>query len=171
MIIKRARLLAAFVLASAVCGSVIWGAPNVPPGCASASESQSNDDVIFFLVTRSTNTPSYCYTVARSGRVIKETGPSRFQSRPGQAVPSDQAGSISASLAEKVFSDVEAARPLSALPRTRCAKSVSFGTSHYVFFKGEKSPDLCGFDNEKIETLKGDLAKIMSTARFEQAEP
>ena len=86
-------------------------------------------------------------------------------------MPSDQSGSISGSLAGKIFGDVEAARPLSELPKTRCAKSVSFGTSRFVFFKGEKSPDLCGFDSEKIEMLKGDLAKIMSTARFEPAKP
>jgi hypothetical protein len=165
MISKRALLLAVMGLASFACC-----AADVPLGCA-APNSQSNDEVIFFLVSRSTNTPPYCYTVNRSGTVIKETGASRFQRMPGQAGPSDQPGSISASLAEKIFGDVEAARPLSALPKTRCAKSVSFGTSQYVFFKGEKSPDLCGFDNEKVETLKGDLAKIMSTARFEQAKP
>ena len=163
---KSALILAVLILPSVICY-----AANVPPWCASAPNSQSNDEVIFFLVSRSTNTPPYCYTVARSGALIKETGASRFQNRPGQLEPFDQSGTISTSLAEKIFSDVEAARPLSALPKARCAKSVSFGTSQYVFFKGEKSPDLCGFDNEKIETLKGDLAKIMSTARFEPAKP
>ena len=142
-----------------------------PLGCASASTSQSEDDVIFFLVSRSTNTPPYCYTVTRSGVVIKETGASRFQTGPGPREPFDQSGNISASLAEKIFGDVETARPLSGLPKERCAKSVSFGTSQYVFYKGERSPDLCGFGNGSVETLKGDLAKIMSTARFEQAKP
>ncbi len=162
---KPAFVLAVFLLLNLIC----WAA-NVPAGCT-APNSQSNDEVIFFLVTRSTNTPSYCYTVAHSGTVIREIGASRFQNRPGQPVPFDQPGSISASLAEKIFSDVEAAMPLSALPRTHCGKSVSFGTSQHVFFKGEKSPDLCGRDNEKIATLKGDLAKIMSTANFEHAKP
>ena len=166
MMVKRACLLATLVLASVICY-----AANVPPWCASAPNSQSNDEVIFFLVSRSTNTPPYCYTVARSGAVIKETGASRFQNRPGQPEPFDQQGNIPASLAEKIFGDVEAARPLSELPKTRCAKSVSFGTSQYVFFKGERSPDLCGFDNEKIQMLKGDLAKIMSGAHFDPAKP
>ena len=166
----RCALLAAIIFPTVICGSSFCYAANVPLGCAAPS-SQSNDEVIFFLVTRSTNTPSYCYTVTRSGIVIKETGASRFQNRPGQLEPFDQQGSVSTGLTEKIFGDVEASRPLSALPKTHCAKSVSFGTSQYVFFKGEKSPDLCGFDNEKIETLKGDLAKIMSTARFDQAKP
>jgi hypothetical protein len=61
--------------------------------------------------------------------------------------------------------------PLSKLPKTACAKSVSFGTSQYVFFKGERSPDLCGYGDEKVATLKGDLAKIMSTASFPPAKP
>jgi len=172
--IRRALLLAGLIFPCFICCSVICCAAKVPLGCASAPDSQSDEEAAFFLVTRSTNTPSYCYTVTRSGTVIKETGPSRFQFRPGQSAgqagPSDQAGSISASLAEQIFGDVEAARPLSALPKTHCAKSVSFGTSQYVFFKGERSPDLCGFDNGKIQTLKGDLAKIMSTARFEQGK-
>ena len=174
-IIKRAFLLAVFVFPGIIACSVICCAAKVPLGCASAPGSQSNDEVIFFLVTRSTNTPSYCYTVTRSGTLIKETGASRFVRAPGHPIgqpePFDQPGSISASLAEKIFGDVEAARPLAALPKTHCGKSVSFGTSQYVFFKGEKSPDLCGFDNEKVQTLKGDVAKIMSTARLEQAKP
>ncbi|MGB9236504.1 MAG: hypothetical protein WCC04_19015 [Terriglobales bacterium] len=160
-----------FVLAVFVFRSFICYAAEAPLQCASAPSSQSNDEVIFFRVSGSTNTPPVCYTVSRSGTVIKETGASRFQRRPEQPVASERRGSIPASQAEQIFSDVEAAMPLSALPRTHCAKSVSFGTFQHVFFKGEKSPDLCGRDNEKITTLKGDLAKIMSTAYFEQAKP
>lgn len=176
---KHVLLLAVFIFLNIVCY-----AAEVPLQCAPAPSSSqpakssqsvpsqlNNEEVIFFLVTRSTNTPAYCYALARSGAVIKKTGASRFQTRPGQPVPSEQKGSMPASQADQIFSDVEAAMPLSALPKTPCAKSVSFGTSQYVFFKGEKTPDLCGHDNEKIEALKGDLAKIMSTAKFAQAKP
>jgi len=164
-IMKRLFVLAMFIFMNFVCVA------ETPRGCASAPTSQSSDEVVFFQITRSTNTPPVCYTVTHSGTVIKETGATRFQRRPGQPVPFDQQGNIPASLAEKIFGDVEAARPLSDLPKAHCAKSVSFGTSRYVFFKGERSPDLCGHDNEKIEALEGDLAKIMSAAHFEQGKP
>jgi hypothetical protein len=169
-IMKLAWMLAVVTSLTFVC------AAEAPHGCASAPASQSNDEPVYFLVSRSTNTPHYCYTLTRSGALIKETGPSRVQlmrgEQPaGQPAPVDQQGTIAAPLAEKIFGDVEAARPLSGLPREHCAKSVSFGTTTHVYFKGEKSPDLCEYDNEKVEALKGDLAKIMSTARFEQPKP
>ena len=85
----RCALLAAIIFPTVICGSSFCYAANVPLGCAAPS-SQSNDEVISFLVTGSTNTPSYCYTVTRSGIVIKETGASRFQNRPGQLEPFDR---------------------------------------------------------------------------------
>ncbi|MFZ0478878.1 MAG: hypothetical protein WAL71_06990, partial [Terriglobales bacterium] len=152
---KRIFVLAMFMFLSIVCLGIVCYAAEAPLQCASAvasesaaaaqspssqsaAASQSNDDVIFFLISASTNTPAVCYTVSRSGTVIKQTGASRFQRAPGQAVPAVRQGSIPASVAEKIFSDVESAMPLSALPKEFCAKSVSFGTSQHVFFKGEK---------------------------------
>ena len=162
----------AFVLAVVIVSNIICYAAEAPTQCAGAPSPLSNDEVIFFRITGSTNTPPVCYTVTRTGTVIKETGASRFARRPGEAGASDQQASIPASLAEKIFGDVEAARPFSELPKAHCAKSVSFGTVQRVFFKGENSPDLsCGRGDEKTETLKGDLAQIMSTARFAQAKP
>lgn len=158
-----------FLPATLLLMTFICHAAQTPLQCASAPTSQSND-VIYFRVTASTNTPPVCYTVSRSGTVIRETGPSRFQATSGPPGHSDLQGSIPASLAKEIFGDVEAAMPLSSLPKTRCAKSVSFGTSRHVFFNGEKSPDLCGND-AKIEMLKSDLAKIMSSASFEQSKP
>jgi hypothetical protein len=164
---KSAFVLAVFLFLNFICY-----AADAPLQCASAPSPQSNDEAIFFRITGSTNTPPVCYTVTRSGTVIKETGATRFARRPGEAGPSDQQGSIPVSLAEKIFGDVEAARPFSDLPKAHCAKSVSFGTVQRVFFKGENSPDLsCGRGDEKIETLKGDLAQIMSTAKFEPGKP
>ncbi|MGA9528925.1 MAG: hypothetical protein WBS24_12495 [Terriglobales bacterium] len=142
-----------------------------PSSPSAASTSQTNEEVIFFVVTASTNTPAVCYAVRHSGTVIKQMGATRLQMRSGQTAPAVQQGSIPASVSEKIFSDVEAAMPLSALPKEFCAKSVSFGTSQYVFFKGEKSPDLCGHGNDKKQALKGDFSNIMSDAKFEPAKP
>jgi hypothetical protein len=138
-----------------------------PPGCASAGVSQSEQGAIFFEDSGSTNTAGFCYTVTRSGKVLKRTGTTVLQRRQGRPAISDEQGSLPASLAERLFSDVEAAMPLSGLPVAHCVKSVSFGTSRYVWFEGQKSPDLCGRGNAQVELLKDDFAKVMSAATFE----
>lgn len=91
-----------------------------------------------------------------------------LQKRQGRPAISDEQGIITAALAEKLFADAEAAMPLSGLPVAHCAKSVSFGTSRYIWFRGEKSPDIsCASRNEKVASLKYDFAKVMSAATFE----
>jgi hypothetical protein len=156
------RLAVFLSLSSSLC----LAAPAVP-GCASAEVSKSDEEPIFLQDSGSTNTAAFCYTVTRFGKVIKRTGATVIQRRQGRANSSDEEGRISASLAEKLFSDTEVAMPLSELPMARCVRSVSFGTSRYIWFKGEKSPDLCGRGNEKISALKEDFAQVMRTAVFE----
>src|ERR1051325_11677971 len=68
-------------------------------------------------------------------------------------------------LVQKFFSDLRAARPLSQLElETPCAKSISFGTSTYISYKGELSPDLsCSTDQRAtvlVEDIKS-MTKIM----------
>ena len=138
-----------------------------PPGCASATVSQSDQDPIFLQDSGSTNTPAFCYTVSRSGKVVKRTGTTVVQRRQGEANLPDRQASIPSPLAEKLFADAETAMPLSGLPVARCVKSASFGTSRYVWFKGERSPDLCGRGSEKVAALEDDFAKVMSAASFE----
>jgi len=158
---KRVLVLAALIFLNFICVA------ETPHGCASAAASKSNEDEVFLQDSGSTNAASFCYAVTRSGKVAKRTGATIFQKRQGAPVPPDEQGSIPASLAEKLFGDVEAAMPLSALPAARCAKSVSFGSYRYVWFKGEKSPDLCGRGSEKVAALQQDFARVMSSAVFE----
>jgi hypothetical protein len=151
-----------FMLAGFLClGSILPLSAEAPPGCASGGDSKSGQDEIYLQDSGSTNTAPFCYTVTRSGKVIKRTGATRFRRRPGRPALSQEQGSIPAWLAEKLFRDVEAAMPLSALPAAYCAKSASFGTSRYVWFKGEKSPDLCGRDNKKVTALQDDFAEVV----------
>lgn len=157
-----------FLLAAFLClGSILRLSAAAPPGCACEGDSKSEPEEIFLQDSGSTNTAAFCYTVTRSGKVIKRTAATRFQRRQGRPVFFQEQGSIPASLAEKLFSDIEAAMPLSALPVARCVKSASFGTSRYVWFKGEKSPDLCGRDSEKVATLTDDFAKVVRAATVE----
>ncbi len=156
----RVFVLVAFLLA----GSIPRLTAETPPDCARAGDSQAEDDVIFLQDSGSTNTAAFCYTVTRSGMVIRRMGTKRFQKSLGNAAPPPEQGNIPVSLAEKLFHDVETAMPLSALPLTHCIKSASFGTSRYIWFKGKRSPDLCGRDNEKVATLSDDFANVVRAA-------
>jgi len=157
------------LLAVLLClGSLLsLAAPAPPPPCASAGASKSDEEPIFLQDSGSTNTAPFCYTVTPSGKVIKRTGATLFQRRQGRPAFSEEQASIPAELAKSLFRDVEAAMPLSRLPVAHCVKSVSFGTSRHVSFKGERSPDLCGRGNEKTMALEEDFAKVMRVARFE----
>ncbi len=157
----RFSQLAAFLIIS----HLLCLAASLPPACATAPSSASNEDVIFLQDSGSTNTPAVCYSITRSGSVIKRTGATVLQRRQGKPDSSEERGSIPVSLAKKLFSDVEAAMPLSELPVMHCPKSVSFGTSRFISFKGEKSPDIsCGRVNERIATLKSDFTEVVSAA-------
>ena len=49
---------------------------------------------------------------------------------------------INPQTATRLFEDLKTIGPLNALPRTHCFKSISFGSSLYLEFNGERSPDL-----------------------------
>jgi len=163
-------MLRMFLFAVFFCLSSLCLAAATPPGCSSAEVAKPDEEPVFLQDSGSTNTAPFCYTVSHSGEVIKRSGTTPLQRKQGKANPPDEQESIPASLATKLFSDVEAAMPLSGLPVAHCVKSASFGTSRYVWFKGERSPDLCGRDNEKVSALKDDFAKVMSTAAFEHQQ-
>lgn len=131
---------------------------SAPPGCAT---NISAGDAIFLQDKGSTNTAAFCYTITRSGTAIKGTA-TRYDPAPGTRTPLDERGNIPVALAEKLFRDAEAGMPLSALTLPRCVKSASFGSSQYVWFKGERSPDLCGpgVGSGPIEALEEDFASV-----------
>jgi hypothetical protein len=104
----------------------------------------------------STNTAGYSITVEKSGRAEYVSRPRR-----GQA-PRKVQKEISRALAERLFRDVAAARPLAELPVRHCAKSVSFGTRTTVIWGGEESPDLsCGGENRRAEALAADAGAVV----------
>jgi hypothetical protein len=114
---------------------------------------QGNDEVIVDN-SGSTNFSGYRVVIDPSGQVnVMAHGRSSLNSvyQNGQyRIPAETAG--------KLISDLEAAMPLSGLAGTGCAKSVSFGTSTFVTYKGQTSPDI---QCMKSEDLKKDIAVIM----------
>jgi hypothetical protein len=54
-----------------------------------------------------------------------------------------------------LFAKLEAAMPLTALPAARCMRSISFGTSTTIAFRGERTPDLnCAADPASQELAR-----------------
>jgi hypothetical protein len=105
--------------------------------------------------TGSTNAPGVKLLVSPSGSA--EVQPRHAEARRT---------TVKAELANRLFEDLKSIGPLSALPPVHCIKSVSFGTSLYVEYEGERSPDLnCPVDaNSKLGTLQKDARELMQAA-------
>jgi hypothetical protein len=82
------------------------------------------------LDTGSTNSLGYRIVVQRNGDAEYVRGNARAT------------GQISADLAKQFFSDLEGGMPLSKLQTAKCMKSASFGTSLFVWWRGQRSKDL-----------------------------
>lgn len=78
----------------------------------------------------STNTAGYALRVRTDGTAMLLQG----ETARGVQLAHD--------LVDRLFADLRAAGPLDALPRTFCMKSVSFGTTTTVAYRGRRSPDL-----------------------------
>lgn len=116
---------------------------------------QGNDDVIVDN-SGSTNFSGYRVIIGPSGQVnVTAHGKISINT-----VYQDGQYKIPAETAGKLIIDLEAVMPLSGLRSMGCAKSVSFGTSTFVTYKGQTSPDI---QCMKSEEFKKDIAVIMET--------
>jgi hypothetical protein len=70
-------------------------------------------------------------------------------------------------LVQRFYADLVKAQPFSALPRQRCAKSASFGTTLTIEFGDEETPDLsCPEGSPLLQILKqaaNDIVKLFRT--------
>ena len=68
-------------------------------------------------------------------------------------------------ISDRVVQDLEAAGPLNELPVGHCMKSVSFGKSIFIEYKGVRTPDLsCQQGDPRVAALKKDAEEILSAA-------
>ena len=112
----------------------------------------------------STNTAGFKIVVQNDG-AAEYTPMLRAHPQPeGQHVLTPVKRNLPPALAHRLYSDLEAARPFSDLPRPRCMKSVSFGTRLIIQFHGDETPDLnCGAgQNAKLEALVEDAKQIVA---------
>jgi hypothetical protein len=147
---KAAAQVAAMVMTLAVAG---LGQEVRPRGSATIVDSGS------------TNTNAFRIVVEASGKTQSTMMPRSRQASNAEP-PATTSGTIPAALAERLYSDLEAAWPLSSLPSPHCLKSASFGTRFTIEFDGQTTPDLsCGrITDPRVSALARDAREIITAA-------
>jgi hypothetical protein len=109
----------------------------------------------------STNRAGFRIVVDRSGNAEYTATPRRPNQPSASATPARLPAPDA--LVERLYSDLEAAKPLASLPHPRCAKSASFGFRLTIEFGGFETPDLsCGdADSLKLRALIRDANEIV----------
>lgn len=97
----------------------------------------------------STNTSGYEITVSTRGRA------SYHETRAERHICT-----LSKEVTAKLFADVAAAMPLTALPVRHGMRSASFGTQTFVIYRGQRSPDLTIPSGPEAMSLHDDILAI-----------
>lgn len=114
----------------------------------------------------STNTAGFRITVDASGdaeyRMTQRKSGPNLGDKPAAAQKH-----VPGTLIKRLYSDLDAAKPLASLPHPRCMKSASFGTRLTIEFGDSETPDLtCGDgDNAKLRALIQDAEEIVALFR------
>lgn len=122
------------------------------PFALGASQTAQQPPQATVEMSGSTNTAPMKLTISSAGAALVHV-------RQSGAVHNN----LEAQVSSKLFEDLQSIGSLNALPRSHCMKSASFGTSLYIEFNGEQSPDLnCPAPaGSKTATLKKDVDDIM----------
>ena len=119
-------------------------------------------DEALIVNTGSTNARGYRIYVEPSGRV-------RYVlANRGNTTQSQQlrGGKVTKAQAGKLFRDLTLARPLSKLPAGHGVKSVSFGTSTFITYRRQSTPDLSFPVNAQARALADDARAIAAALRL-----
>jgi hypothetical protein len=116
----------------------------------------------------STNTSGFRIAVKRSGAAEYTTVPRGAYARNEE--PEKSGREIPKDMAQRLFADLEAAKPLSSLPAPHCMKSKSFSSRLTIEFGGETTPDLsCGDGgNEHLRNIIRDVNEMIAHVRANQ---
>lgn len=106
--------------------------------------------------TGSTNTTGYKITVTQTGNSFHAEAVSTGGDHNGEAGNKEPLRSQ----VRKLFTDLAVAMPLTSLPAHHGVRSVSFGTTTFITYKGQRSPDLTFGGNPRADALKADVAAI-----------
>ena len=109
------------------------------------------------LNTGSTNTGGYRIVVQRSGDAEYIAQATRAKAQ------------VPASIASRFFSDLRAAAPLQNVQHAACMKSISFGTSLFVYWNHSRSPDLSCPADARGSALEADALAVASALHISNA--
>lgn len=110
-------------------------------------------DEALILDSGSTNRAGYRLRVKADGWASLQQGDAPLKKR------------LPAALVARFFEDLKAAGPLDRLPAAHCMKSVSFGSSTEVGYRGKLSPDLsCPSPSSAARALAIDAAALAQAA-------
>jgi hypothetical protein len=144
--LRFSSIMFRFVLAAALLAAPLYTSANV--GSSRVPYLPVPKGAAVILNTGSTNTSGYRI-------VVQADGSAEYVADSGRAT-----ATVSSALAAKFFADLKAAGPLGDLPSQPCMKSVSFGTSLFVWWKGGRSPDLTCPAGPSGSALSADAADI-----------
>jgi len=146
---KTALLAAAALIAAASSASAAAPVPYLPVP----------KDAAVILNTGSTNAAGYRIVMQRSGSAEYTWGPHRAST------------TIDRSLATKFFADANSGMPLSKLAVAPCMKSASFGTSTFVWWREQRSPDLSCPTGTTSSHLSDDALAVAKALGIGGGEP
>ena len=126
---------------------------------AAARPKQSVGPIAVIMNSGSTNTTGYRIVVSPDGSAQSEvTG----LITTGSA-PKARAAMLPSAQVKKLFQDLAAAMPLSALPVRHGMRSASFGTQTTITYEALTSPDLTFAPDPRSAALKADIDAITKT--------
>ncbi len=150
------RLIALVIAMAGVMSPIAQSFPSVQYNLATIVNSGSTNTAGFRIAIRRSGAAEY--TSIPRGANSQNTEPEKS----GREIPKD--------LAMRLFSDLEAAKPLGGLPAPHCMKSKSFGSRLTIEFGGESTPDLsCGDGgNEHLRAIIKDVNEMVAYFRSKQ---
>ena len=126
------------------------GSPSPPPAYLRVPVT---DGEALIVDSGSTNRAGYRLRVYATGWTALQQGDVPIKKR------------VSAALVKRFFADLRAAGPLDRIAVMRCMKSVSFGSSMQIGYRGKLSPDLsCPSASSRARALAVDAAALAEAA-------
>lgn len=106
----------------------------------------ADEEGVVIRDTGSTNSPGFELTIRQSGQTECRNNDWNKQrpigQRGGKFTLPEGVANLPREIAARLFADLKAGPPVSKLPVEPCLKSASFGSSTYVVYRGETSPDI-----------------------------
>jgi len=115
------------------------------------------------LISNSGSTNSWGYTIYLSPQGVVTFSKASSMRMSGVPFYGPYSGAAMKTQARTLFHDLAAAGPLKSLPTHKGVRSVSFGTSTTIFYKGQSSPDLTSGGDPRVVALRNDIQAIART--------